>query len=420
MVAVGDRLYVASRNDPPWSYSTCARPSRRRRVPVKLNPYALATDGRSVWVTGLGGEQRSRGSPRAPSISAVIVVAVLAAGARAGDRRRRDPSARAGRGGRRRWRPSGPGSQPKARACAHSSEQRSASRGARARTASWSKPREDWIWVVDEHGMLTYSNAAGCRAAGPRRPRRPHARGAHAPRRPRRRAGRRSSAAGTPTAAGGPSTRAPCAPATAGRGSIATSAPRRPHRARGWSARRASRSCAGRSSTAAARSSPTSWSATAACSTTSRPPSCSSSAAGRPVWVSARRRRRRRSSSREGAGAAARGRQRDRAGAGAGRRRASRSRSTASTGDSAAARALRDRQGRASSGRDDDELRALIAEPAERGLVLVATGVADADEFTRCRVLGFSHFQGEFFARPRGEERRPARRASPRCRRSAS
>ena len=55
------------------------------------------------------------------------------------------------------------------------------------------------------------------------------------------------------------------------------------------------------------------------------------------------------------------------------------------------------------SGRTDEELRRLIAEPAERGLVLVATGVATADEFTRCRVLGFSHFQGEFFARPRGE-----------------
>ena len=54
-------------------------------------------------------------------------------------------------------------------------------------------------------------------------------------------------------------------------------------------------------------------------------------------------------------------------------------------------------------GRSDDELRSLIAEPAERGLVLVATGVQSADEFTRCRVLGFSHFQGDFFARPRGE-----------------
>jgi EAL and modified HD-GYP domain-containing signal transduction protein len=58
-------------------------------------------------------------------------------------------------------------------------------------------------------------------------------------------------------------------------------------------------------------------------------------------------------------------------------------------------------------GRDDEALRALIAEPAERGLVLVATGVADTEEFTRCRVLGFSHFQGEFFARPRGERSEP-------------
>jgi EAL and modified HD-GYP domain-containing signal transduction protein len=57
--------------------------------------------------------------------------------------------------------------------------------------------------------------------------------------------------------------------------------------------------------------------------------------------------------------------------------------------------------------RDDDELRALIAGPAERGLVLVATGVASTEEFTRCRVLGFSHFQGEFFARPRGEGGEP-------------
>src|SRR4051794_12691676 len=53
-------------------------------------------------------------------------------------------------------------------------------------------------------------------------------------------------------------------------------------------------------------------------------------------------------------------------------------------------------------GREDEELRALLAAPAERGLVLVATGVAATEEFTRCRVLGFSHFQGEFFSRPRG------------------
>jgi EAL and modified HD-GYP domain-containing signal transduction protein len=55
------------------------------------------------------------------------------------------------------------------------------------------------------------------------------------------------------------------------------------------------------------------------------------------------------------------------------------------------------------AGRADEDLQALIAEPAARGLVLVATGVATADEFTRCRVIGFSHFQGDFFARPRGE-----------------
>ena len=55
------------------------------------------------------------------------------------------------------------------------------------------------------------------------------------------------------------------------------------------------------------------------------------------------------------------------------------------------------------AGREDEDLRRLVAEPASRGLTLVATGVAGAEEFTRCRLLGFSHFQGEFFARPAGE-----------------
>src|SRR3954463_21042 len=54
------------------------------------------------------------------------------------------------------------------------------------------------------------------------------------------------------------------------------------------------------------------------------------------------------------------------------------------------------------AGREDEDLRALLAAPAQRGLVLVATGVGSTEEFTRCRVLGFSHFQGEFFSRPRG------------------
>jgi EAL and modified HD-GYP domain-containing signal transduction protein len=53
-------------------------------------------------------------------------------------------------------------------------------------------------------------------------------------------------------------------------------------------------------------------------------------------------------------------------------------------------------------GRDDDELRGLIAGPAARGVELVATGVGSHDELQRCRLLGFSHFQGEFFTRPRG------------------
>jgi EAL and modified HD-GYP domain-containing signal transduction protein len=52
------------------------------------------------------------------------------------------------------------------------------------------------------------------------------------------------------------------------------------------------------------------------------------------------------------------------------------------------------------AGRSDDELSALIAEPAARGALLVATEVDSADEFTRCRVLGFSRFQGDFFAKP--------------------
>jgi EAL and modified HD-GYP domain-containing signal transduction protein len=54
-------------------------------------------------------------------------------------------------------------------------------------------------------------------------------------------------------------------------------------------------------------------------------------------------------------------------------------------------------------GHDDEALTELIHGPAERGLELVATGVGTSEDFTRCRVLGFSHFQGEFFARPSGE-----------------
>jgi c-di-GMP phosphodiesterase len=52
------------------------------------------------------------------------------------------------------------------------------------------------------------------------------------------------------------------------------------------------------------------------------------------------------------------------------------------------------------AGRSDVELRAAIAEPAARNLELVATGVATPEELARCRELGFTVFQGEFFGRP--------------------
>ena len=52
------------------------------------------------------------------------------------------------------------------------------------------------------------------------------------------------------------------------------------------------------------------------------------------------------------------------------------------------------------AGRTDEELAATIAEPAARGLELVATGVATPEELARCAALGFTVFQGEFFGRP--------------------
>lgn len=52
-------------------------------------------------------------------------------------------------------------------------------------------------------------------------------------------------------------------------------------------------------------------------------------------------------------------------------------------------------------GRDDDTLAAIIAGPKLHGALLVATGVASIEDFERCRALGFSYFQGDFFAKPR-------------------
>lgn len=50
---------------------------------------------------------------------------------------------------------------------------------------------------------------------------------------------------------------------------------------------------------------------------------------------------------------------------------------------------------------DDDALRAIIAEPARHGARLLATGVSTNEIFERCVALGFTGFEGEFFARPR-------------------
>jgi EAL and modified HD-GYP domain-containing signal transduction protein len=52
------------------------------------------------------------------------------------------------------------------------------------------------------------------------------------------------------------------------------------------------------------------------------------------------------------------------------------------------------------AGRSDDELRAATAEPAKRDLKLVANRVETPEEVERCAALGFSLFQGAFFAKP--------------------
>jgi c-di-GMP phosphodiesterase len=52
------------------------------------------------------------------------------------------------------------------------------------------------------------------------------------------------------------------------------------------------------------------------------------------------------------------------------------------------------------AGRSDEELRAAVEAPVARRLELVATGVAGPEELARCRELGFTVFQGDFFAKP--------------------
>jgi c-di-GMP phosphodiesterase len=51
--------------------------------------------------------------------------------------------------------------------------------------------------------------------------------------------------------------------------------------------------------------------------------------------------------------------------------------------------------------RDDATLAAIVARPKLHGALLVATQVARVEDFERCRALGFTYFQGDFFAKPR-------------------
>ena len=51
-------------------------------------------------------------------------------------------------------------------------------------------------------------------------------------------------------------------------------------------------------------------------------------------------------------------------------------------------------------GRSDEELAAAVEAPKQRGLELAATDVETPWDFVRCQTLGFTYFQGGFFAKP--------------------
>jgi EAL and modified HD-GYP domain-containing signal transduction protein len=57
-------------------------------------------------------------------------------------------------------------------------------------------------------------------------------------------------------------------------------------------------------------------------------------------------------------------------------------------------------------GIEGDALDRAVAQPRANGSVLVATGVDDHEVFERCRDLGFTYFQGDWFAKPRLFRRR--------------
>jgi len=52
------------------------------------------------------------------------------------------------------------------------------------------------------------------------------------------------------------------------------------------------------------------------------------------------------------------------------------------------------------AGKSDSELAELIADPLAKNVKLVATDVATPEELQRCKALGFTAFQGDFFAKP--------------------
>ena len=64
------------------------------------------------------------------------------------------------------------------------------------------------------------------------------------------------------------------------------------------------------------------------------------------------------------------------------------------------------------AGREDDELQRIAAQAAKHDGVLVATRVESHEDFQRCRVMGFTRFQGDFLARPRAAGRRGVAGAS--------
>jgi EAL and modified HD-GYP domain-containing signal transduction protein len=55
---------------------------------------------------------------------------------------------------------------------------------------------------------------------------------------------------------------------------------------------------------------------------------------------------------------------------------------------------------------DEAALEAALEQPRLQGSLLVATGVSDHAVFERCRELGFTYFQGDWFAKPRTFTRR--------------